>query len=91
MTIPLSDMQKSLLSGCLAWFAVCQTRGHTYCSTFGSTLISTVVSHLFLHFVFSISREQLKALEMMPLEFFLSVSELACVQFIHPFYFLFLP
>lgn len=68
MSIPLSDMQKSLLSGCLAWFAVCQTRGHTYYSTFGSTLISTAVSHLFLNFLFSLSSEQHKAFEMMPPE-----------------------
>lgn len=42
MSIPLSDIQTSLLSDCLVWFAVCQTRGHTYRSPWGlSTSLST--------------------------------------------------
>lgn len=69
MSVPLSDMQTSLLSGCLAWFAVCQTRGHAYCSTFGSTLISTLCSTITLILApsfFSLSSEQ--RFEMMPPE-----------------------
>lgn len=57
MSVPLSDMQTSPLSGCLVWFAVCQTRGHTYCSpTVISTLCSAITLILAPSFFFLVSK-----------------------------------
>lgn len=49
LSVPLSDMQTSPLSDCLVWFAVCQTRGHTYRSPWGlSTSLCLYITALSL-------------------------------------------